>query len=327
MRNHLKKMAYVSNLLLLLLLLLKTLKMDQIDQMDQINTALEAIKTLLPESYRSPQVLIICGSGLGAIGDEVESPHSIAYSKIPGFQESHVAGHRGELLFGEIHGVRVMCMLGRFHYYEGHSLVTNTLPVRVAALLGVQYMIVTNAAGGINSQFQIGDLMLINDHINLPGLSGIHPLRGANLINFGPRFLPLSDAYDLDLRVSLLKCASALNINTPIHEGTYFFVSGPTFETRAECLAIESLGGDAVGMSTVPEVIVARHCGIKVLGISLITNKAQKTKPMLASDVLNGIPVIDQKIGMPTHDEVLDIANKSAKNVQKLIVEFIKGLN
>lgn len=293
--------------------------------MEAIQTATAFIQNKLP-STAAPEVLVICGSGLGGIGEEVQSPTVIPYSEIPGFGVSHVPGHKGQLLFGQIGAKQVMCMLGRFHYYEGFSLETNTLPVRVAANLGVHTVIVTNAAGGINSQFEMGDLMLIDDHINFPGLAGNHPLKGPNLSAYGPRFLPLSDAYDLDLRVKLLKCASEIGIHRSIHEGTYSFVSGPTFETRAECLALEALGADAVGMSTVPEVIVARHCNLKVLGLSLITNKVQKSKPMKAIDVIKGSKPIDQTLGMPTHDEVLDTANKAAKDVQSLIVQFINTL-
>lgn len=294
--------------------------------MQEINEALSAIQSRLPSNAPKPRVLVICGSGLGGLASDVESPLAIPYTDIPGFAASHVAGHRGELLFGTISGVPVLCMLGRFHYYEGHSLQTNTLPVRVAALLGVETLIVTNAAGGINSSYEPGHLMLLNDHINLPGLAGVHPLRGANLDAFGPRFLPLSDPYDLDLRVLALRCANDLQLSTKVHEGVYCFVSGPTFETRAECRAIEALGGDAVGMSTVPEVVVARHCGMKVLGLSLITNSSQKTVPMLASDVLAGVPSVDQTLGMPSHAEVLDTAARSAEEVQRLIVAIIAAL-
>lgn len=294
--------------------------------MESIDAALAAIRKELPPNYPAPQVLVICGSGLGAIGDEIAAPIAIAYSAIPGFHASHVAGHKGQLVFGTVGPTRVMCMLGRFHYYEGHSLETNTLPVRVAAKMGATHLLVTNAAGGLNNAYNMGDLMLIADHVNLPGLAGNHPLRGPNLDTFGPRFLPLSDAYSLDMRVMALRAAEALGIKRPLHEGCYVFVCGPTFETRAECLALEALGGDAVGMSTVPEVVVARHCGMEVLGVSLITNKAQKTRAMRAADVLAGKPIVDQTAGMPTHEEVLATASEAARDVQRLVVEVLAQL-
>lgn len=282
---------------------------------------------LSSHSYiQNPKVLIICGSGLSTISTLLTETESIKYTSIPGFAASHVPGHAGELLFGLLSGVPVMCMLGRFHYYEGHSFFTNTLPIRVAHLMGVTHLVVTNAAGGVRNGFKPGDLMVINDHINFPGLAGNHPLRGLNLDNFGDRFLPLSDAYDFDLRVKLFESVKALNIKRNVHEGVYFYAAGPTFESRAECRMIRLLGGDAVGMSTVPEVIVARHCGMKVLGLSLITNSVLSTEPESAKDCSTKKEITDQTKGMASHEEVLQSANDAAQDVKKLVEKFLSLL-
>lgn len=288
-------------------------------------------------SLQFPKALIICGSGLGGLSklikDDLEHPKlSISYADIPGFKQSHVPGHLGELIFGILgeNSTPVMCMVGRFHYYEGHSFCTNTLPIRVAKLLGVQYAVITNAAGGVNESFRPGDLMVIDDHINLPGLAGQHPLRGLNLDTFGPRFLPLSDCYDFDLRLKFFRSAQSLGINRVIHEGTYCYVCGPTFESRAEVRMIRKLGADAVGMSTVPEAVVARHCGIKVFGLSLITNAALADKPPSAKAAyLSGLDpsdVRDQTDGMASHGEVLETANSAAADVERIVEHFISSL-
>lgn len=288
-------------------------------------------------SLSSPKVLIICGSGLGGLSqllkNDDENPQvSIKYKDIPGFKQSHVPGHSGELIFGHLgkNSTPVMCMVGRFHYYEGHSFFTNTLPVRIAKLLGVEILVVTNAAGGVNAIYKPGDLMVINDHINLSGLAGQHPLKGLNLDSFGPRFLPLSDAYDFDLRVKLFQCAEELGIERPIHEGTYFYACGPTFESRAECRMLRILGADAVGMSTVPEVVVARHSGLRVIGLSLITNSVLATKAESAKEAVSkhklSVDIVDQTKGMASHEEVLENANKAAEDVKKLIELFVGTL-
>jgi len=273
-----------------------------------------------------PRVMIICGSGLGGIANTLASDPiiEIPYSSIPGFKTSTVQGHAGKLVFGLIgdNKVPVMCMVGRLHFYEGYSFQQTTFPVRVASELGVGTVVVTNAAGGINQLYKPGDLMVIEDHVNFPGLAGWHPLRGANLEQFGPRFLPLSDAYDHSLRKLFVEKARELNVTRPIHEGTYFFAAGPTFESRAEVRAIRTLGGDAVGMSTVPEVIVARHCGLRVLALSLITNAGVGDKPPSA---LHPNPVaLDD--GMASHAEVLQAADEASKDVERIIEATINQL-
>ena len=213
-----------------------------------------------------PRVAVICGSGLGSLADGLADAVSLPYASVPHFPVSTVEGHAGNLLLGRLEGVEVLMMQGRFHYYEGYSMGEVTLPVRVMRELGIETLIVSNAAGGVNPEFGVGDLMLISDHINL---FPEHPLRGKN-VPYGPRFPDMSAAYDPALRRLCLDVAHVRGVT--LREGVYLGVQGPTYETPAEYRMYRRLGADAVGMSTVPEVIVARHCGIRVLGFSVITN-------------------------------------------------------
>lgn len=285
----------------------------------------EKIEQHFPSGF-SPKALIICGSGLGGISTKIAAepaPLKLPYSAIPGFKLSTVPGHNGELIFGLMNDVPIVLMNGRLHSYEGHSLVETVHPIRVLHMLGsVDVLIVTNAAGGINKDYKAGDLMCVYDHINFPGLSGFHPLRGPNFDEFGPRFLATSDAYDLELRKLLFAKKEELGIERTIHEGTYSFVHGPTFESRAESRLLRTLGTDAVGMSTVPEVITARHCGWKVLALSLITNECVVDPPASVFDK-NPVPIQD---GKATHDEVLENGAKASKDVEKLIFSIVAGL-
>ncbi|XP_047453316.1 purine nucleoside phosphorylase 6 [Mugil cephalus] len=228
---------------------------------------------LMTNTQHRPKVAIICGSGLGGLADLLEDKTAFAYTDIPRFPTSTVQGHSGELVFGRLQGCECVCMKGRFHFYEGYDIQTVTYPVRVFFLLGVETLIVTNAAGGLNGTYNVGDIMLIKDHINMPGFAGQNPLCGPNDERFGVRFPCMSDAYDRDLRALAKKTAEEQGCNGFLQEGVYCMLAGPTYETIAECRVLQTLGADAVGMSTVPEVVVARHCGLRVLGLSLITNK------------------------------------------------------
>jgi len=228
-----------------------------------------AIKTIRERVDYKPEYGLILGSGLGFLADEVTGEVSFSYKDLPHFPRSTVEGHAGRLLIGKFMGKTTVIMQGRFHYYEGYSLSDITFPIRVMASLGVKVLVVTNAAGGINPYFEPGDLMLISDHINLFGDS---PLRGPNLSEFGPRFPDMSHAYCPSLRRQVFKAAIEKAIL--LREGVYAGVVGPSYETPAEISFLKAIGADAVGMSTVPEVIVAVHSGLKVLGISIITNKA-----------------------------------------------------
>lgn len=218
------------------------------------------------QDIRKPQIAIILGSGLGKLVDHIKNQTIIPYSTIPGFPVSTAVGHAGNLIIGELGGKTVIAMQGRFHYYEGYSMQQVTLPVRVMTMLGIKYLFVSNAAGGLNLEYAIGDLMLIRDHINMAP----SPLIGPNLEKFGPRFPDMTRAYSPALIKLAEKCAQ--NMDVKIQKGVYVSVTGPTYETPAECRCYRTMGGDAIGMSTVPEVIVARHGGIEVFGISIITD-------------------------------------------------------
>ncbi len=225
---------------------------------------------LRTQTTHRPKVGLILGSGLNALADEMIEADRISYADIPGFAAPTVQGHSGRLVFGNLAGHEVVMMQGRVHAYEGHSMQRVTLPVRVMAQLGVRTLIVTNAAGGVNPAFKAGDLMLIADHIGLMSMVGGNPLWGPNEDSLGPRFLAMNNAYDRQLRQLALSVAVELGI--PLQQGVYAGLGGPTFETPAEVRFLRMIGADACGMSTVPEVIVARHMGLKVLGVSGISN-------------------------------------------------------
>ncbi len=233
----------------------------------------EATTMLRAHTSMKPTVALILGSGLGELADEIENAVVIPYTEIPHFARSTVVGHAGRLVLGTLEGVSVVAMQGRFHFYEGYSLQEVTFPVRVMHMLGIQVLLVSNAAGGVNPIYNPGDFMLIRDHISMPGLAGANPLVGANEERFGERFPPLAKAYDGALR-NLVHTVAERYLELTVHEGVYTMVAGPSYETGAELRFLRAIGTDAVGMSTVPEVIVARHMGMRVLGMSLITNTA-----------------------------------------------------
>lgn len=255
-----------------------------------------------------PSVLIITGSGLGTVADDVEVPQSLTYEEIPHFPSTSVEGHTGELVLGQLAGKEVAVMCGRAHFYEGHSLQSITFPVRVMHKLGIDAMIVTNAAGGLREDMKAGDLMLITDHINLVGMSGFNPLRGPNDPRLGPRFVDMSAAYDAGLRDLALSVGDELGIE--LRQGTYVMSAGPTFETPADVKFLRLIGADAVGMSTVPEVIVGRHEGIRVLGLSHISNVIP------AEGAPGEAPPTDQG-GL--HEEVLEAGAKAVPRLSRLI--------
>lgn len=249
-----------------------------------------------------PKIGIILGSGLGSLANSIEESVEIEYSEIPNFPVSTVEGHAGKLIFGYIHRIPVVAMKGRFHYYEGYSMNQVTLPVRVMKFLGIEYLFVSNAAGGLNPNYKTGDLMIIKDHINL---FPEHPLRGKNDDTLGPRFPDMSKVYDIDLRQKAIEIGKLFNIK--LHEGIYIGSQGPTLETPAEYRMFHLLGADATGMSTVPEIIVARHCDIKCFGISVITNESET-------------PIPD---GITTHEEVNTNAAAAEPRLTKIFIELI----
>jgi len=232
----------------------------------------EAADFIRSRTQYTPTVALILGSGLSPLADAVADADVIPYGEIPHFPIPHVEGHAGRLVVGRLEDRDVLVMQGRAHYYEGYSMQHITLPVRVMRMLGVETLIVTNAAGGLDPRFHPGDLMLISDHINLIGMAGLNPLRGPNDPALGPRFPDMSQAYDPALRALALRVAERLDL--PLWEGVYICLAGPTFETPADIRFLRLIGANAVGMSTVPEVIVARHGGMRVLGISGISNVA-----------------------------------------------------
>lgn len=217
----------------------------------------------------APELGLILGTGLGPLAKQIENPVEIDYRDIPNFLVSTAPDHAGKLIFGTLEGKKLVCMLGRFHSYEGYDFEQLAIPVRLFKLLGVKQLIVTNAAGGVNEGYRPGDIMVISDHIKLNGAS---PMRGKNLPTFGDRFFDVSRMYTPRLRELALRLAKDTALR--VHEGVYFFMPGPQFETPAEIRAIRLLGGDAVGMSTVTEALTAAHCGIELLGFSVITNMA-----------------------------------------------------
>ena len=253
--------------------------------------------------YR-PIIGLILGTGLSTLADSVFGADVMPFSEVPHFPVSTVLGHAGRLVIGELAGHQVMIMQGRAHYYEGYTMDEITLPVRVMQLLGVKALIVTNAAGGINPAFEAGELMLITDHINLIGMGGNNPLRGPNLDEFGPRFPDMAEAYDRALRTLALQVAEENDIT--LHQGIYVCLAGPSFETPADIRFLKLIGADAVGMSTVPEVTVARHGGMRVLGLSGISNVIQ-------------LEVSGQEV---THEEVLE----AGKRMVPRLVTIIKGV-
>jgi purine-nucleoside phosphorylase len=232
----------------------------------------EAVAAIRQTTSLQPKVAIILGSGLSALADAVREPTAIDFRAIPHFPVSTIPGHQGRLVLGELEGQPVAVMQGRTHYYEGYSIHQVTLPIRVLRQLGIETLILTNAAGGLNKSFRSGDLMLIVDHINLIGMAGTNPLRGPNDPKLGPRFLDMSKAYDREL--GRLAWETAASQGIPMHRGVYVGLAGPTFETPAEIRFLRLIGGDAVGMSTTSEAVVARHSGLRVLGISGISNVA-----------------------------------------------------
>lgn len=269
------------------------------------------LEQLKQHQMSTPVVGIICGSGLSNLSSTLTSPTlTVKYADIPGFP-SHctVQGHKGEVVFGQLSGVSTICFRGRFHSYEGHDMKTVVLPVYVMRVLGVKVCIVTNAAGGLNPDYNVGDVIAVSDHLALPMLAGKNPLIGPNDDELGPRFPATSNAYPDELRAAAVHAAQRLGIDFLIPHGTYCFVSGPMYESKAECRFLRSLGGDAVGMSTVPEIVTAHHCNIQTLCLSLITNKV-----VMAGD--SGAPIA-------THAEVLETAEKRAVQMQTLVQEIV----
>jgi purine-nucleoside phosphorylase len=270
---------------------------DKFYTFSQLNETADVIRSKITET---PRIGLILGSGLGGLADKIENAVNIPYEQLPHWPVSTVAGHQGRLVIGKLEGQQLVAMQGRAHYYEGYSMVQIGLPVRVMRCLGAEILIVTNAAGGVNPSFEPGEVMLIKDHLNLIGMAGLNPLRGPNIDELGPRFPDMSQVYDRDLGAQAQQVAKENHIN--LQEGVYASLAGPSFETPADLRFLRVIGVDAVGMSTVPEATVARHAGMRVLGFSGITNKAN----------LDGSTIT-------THEEVLEAGEKIVPQLLTLL--------
>jgi purine-nucleoside phosphorylase len=264
---------------------------------EEIDRLTELVRS---KTKHSPKIGMILGSGLGSLAEEVEDADVIPYPELPGWPVSTVIGHTGQLVIGKLEGKVVMVMQGRAHYYEGYEMTTVGLPIRVMQRLGIETILITNAAGAVNPEYSPGDLMMLTDHINLPGMAGLNPLRGPNLEEFGVRFPDMSQVYDREYHEIARTIAREEGIN--LREGVYICLAGPSFETPADLRFLKAVGVDAVGMSTVPEAIVARHGGSRVIGISGISNKAN-----LDGDTLT------------THEEVLEAGEILVPKLIKLV--------
>lgn len=271
----------------------------------------ETADYLLSRISHKPVIGVICGSGMGKLAESLSEKECFPYEEIPHFPVSTVEGHHGQLVFGKLSGVPVVFMQGRFHYFEGYPLWKCCLPVRVMKLLGVTHLIATNAAGGLNPTFNVGDIMIVKDHINMMGFAGNNPLHGPNEERFGPRFPPMNKAYDYQLRKLAKEIAKEQGMGDIIHEGIYTCLGGPNFETVAELKMLQMIGVDAVGMSTVHEVITARHCDITVYAMSLITNKCDMDYRSMTE---------------ANHEEVLDVGKMRQSILSKFVAAFVSKI-
>lgn len=267
---------------------------------DKVQQTVEYIKT---KTQFTPEYGVVLGSGLGGFADDITVEHSLPYSEIPNFPVSTVEGHKGALLFGTIGAKKVVAMQGRFHFYEGYDMKQVTFPIRVMKYLGVEKLIVSNASGGVNPDYKVGDIVLINDHINM---MPEHPLRGKNDERFGPRFVNMSQPYSKAMIAKVKTLAESSTIE--VKDGIYLSLQGPTFETLAEYRMVKAMGGDCVGMSTVPEVIVARHMDMECFGVSVITDMGN-----------------EDNIEEVNHEEVLQAAQKAEPKVRNLIKQLIEN--
>jgi len=272
--------------------------------LEQIDEAADAVRS---RTSHKPRIGLILGSGLNSLADSVQNADVVPYGDLPHWPVSTVHGHAGQLVIGELEGQSVLVMQGRVHYYEGYSMSQITLPVRVMLRLGLEMMIVTNAAGGINPKFSPGDVMLITDNLNFLGMAGANPLMGPNIEELGPRFPDMSRIYDRDLMSLARKAAEENKIS--LREGVYCALSGPSFESPADLRFLHMVGADAVGMSTAPETIVARHGGMRALGLSGISNKAN----------LDGSTIT-------THEEVIEAGKVITPKIESIIRGVIRLL-
>ncbi|KAF8496913.1 hypothetical protein JB92DRAFT_2988852 [Gautieria morchelliformis] len=298
-------------------------------------STIEVLREYVPDSLLHPAVGVVCGSGLSTLASSLRNKVLVSYDILPGFAKSTVPGHRNDLAFGLLgpvdNGVPVVAMLGRLHPYEGHTLASVVYPIRFMAKLGVKNILITNAAGSLNPKLAVGTIVVVQDHIALPNLTGFHPLLGPQTDVSLPRFLPLSDAYSRRLRKLVFMAAHSLNLpENALAEGTYAWVSGPTYETPAEGRFLRAAGADVVGMSTIPEVLAAREMGIEVSVLSLVTNAVviPEGYSSIREEVeaeLAGRAVKDVPDAIVAHEEVLEVGREKA-DVMRLLVEKVVEL-
>ncbi|KAI0783277.1 hypothetical protein C8Q75DRAFT_737045 [Abortiporus biennis] len=308
--------------------------MPELDSSPPFASTLDVLANILPSKLLNPKIGIVCGSGLSTLASSLRDVVEVPYTALEGFGKSTVLGHKSALAFGLIgpgEGIPVVAMLGRFHPYEGHKMSTVVYPIRVLARLGVQNLIITNASGGLNPKLAVGTIVVIQDHLALPNLTGpLNPLLGPPLTPDYPRFLPLSDAYSVKLRRLAFLAANQLSLpEDALEEGVYAWVSGPTYETPAEGRFLRSVGCDVVGMSTIPEVVAAREEGMEVMVLSLVTNpviipdKYRSIKEEVKAE-LAGKPIERPALQTVSHDEVLIVGRQKADVMKDLVARIIE---
>ncbi|MBW0514890.1 hypothetical protein O181_054605 [Austropuccinia psidii MF-1] len=308
---------------------------------DRLVVAFNSIKTLL-QVNQQPKVGVVCGSGLAGLAENLQDSQMISYDQIDQWPRlkttSVVEGHETKgLVFGKLGGADIVCQVGRLHFYEGYKLKDVVFAVRIFKLLGCEAVIITNAAGAVNPSIPVGTILAIQDHISLPSLTSMNPLIGPNTDTVGPRFLPMSDAYDFEMRKSAFRSIPHIGLNPgDVKEGVYAWATGPTYETRAEGRFVRSTGADVVGMSTVPEVIAARHVGLRVLTLSLVTNVVVATPYRSAEEAVlheNSSKALSPSIGLnwkeetANHQEVLEVGRSKANSILKMINYVVNDPN
>lgn len=283
----------------------------------------QAISDFIKEkTCHRPKIAIVCGTGVAPLGDILDKPDVIPYEEIPGFPTSSAPGHKSRFMIGNLDGVEVMLMQGRFHLYDGCSIYYCAIHIRMMKLFGIDTIIISNAAGGANDCYEIGDIMILEDHLNVFGLAGVNPLRGPNESRFGPRFPPMNGCYDDDWIELGLKVAGEIEDGPCVRSGVYVAYGGPEYETPAEVRMFKAMGADAIGMSTIPEVIVAQHCGMRVFAFSVITDKCVSlTRKEIKASNVTVVP--------PSEEDVAKASEKNTKHLQnfvrKMVVEIKKA--
>jgi len=291
---------------------------------DNYVTCYKYLYEKLPDELKNVKMAIVCGSGLNNLADKIKNTVVFDYKDIPGFAVSTVAGHKGKLVFGILSNTPVVCMVGRFHFYEGHSAQKVSFPIRIFRMFGAKVLVLTNAAGGLNPTYNTGDLVIIRDHVSFLNFTGSNPLIGPNESIFGERFPPMLNVYNHRLRNLFVQAAAQCNY-TSLKEGTYICLSGPSYETPAEARFFSNVG-DVVGMSTAPEATVGNHCGMKVIGISLVTNMVNQNPTLSSFKTPEEIAAENYTAPTISHAEVIEVGNQKAKILEGIVAKFTEIL-